>query len=243
MGLQPVSAIPQCPQQCTDESRYPAAGWLAFITLPNVSHWGHKCSFYRTRAGCGCSPFHRRLLPRLVWVLVLVLRVNMGWWLSVCVCVGPRCLWWWCRGGAGAAAAGVLASDYLCVLWRTLHWSLWRDRKQQMQSSIKKSLRRMSPSLHWQWQIPVWWLMCGALTLARGGTPLYWGRSRGAWGWPLMWRWGSDVLSRGRNLWAVVVLVWGTCKWEEEEMTACQRHNFRHMWQTIDKAELKSNKY
>lgn len=42
--------------------------------------------------------------------------------------------------------------------------------------------------------------------------PLYWGRSSG--GWPLMWRWGSDVLSRGRNLWAAAVLVWGSCSQE-----------------------------
>lgn len=47
---------------------------------------------------------------------------------------------------------------------------------------------------------PVCWMLWGALTLARGGTPLYWGRSIGAWGRVLLWRWGSDVLSRGRNL-------------------------------------------
>lgn len=64
--------------------------------------------------------------------------------------------------------------------------------------------------------LPVCWLLCGALSLARGGTPLYWGRRMGAW--PLLWRWGSDVLSRGRNLWAVVVLVWGSCKPEKEEI-------------------------
>lgn len=176
---------------------------------------GRSVCFIRLEVGVGA--LHCKV--RLVWVLVQGLKVNMGWWLSVCVCAGPRCQWWWCRGGAVAAADGVLASGYLCVLWRTLHLSLWRDRKQQRQSPIKKTVKEerhyQSPGM---WQIPVCWLMCGALTLARGGTPLYWGRSMGTWGWPLMWRWGSDVLSRGRNLWAVVVLVWGTCKWEEEEM-------------------------
>lgn len=30
--------------------------------------------------------------------------------------------------------------------------------------------------------LPVCWLLWGGLTLARGGTPRYWGRSIGAWG-------------------------------------------------------------
>lgn len=44
---------------------------------------------------------------------------------------------------------------------------------------------------------PVGWLTRGALTLGMGGTALYWWRCTGAC--LLMWRWGSEVLSRGRN--------------------------------------------
>lgn len=88
--------------------------------------------------------------------------------------------------------------------------------------------------------------MWGGRTLVRGGAALQWGRSMGAWG-PLMWRWGSDVLSRGRNLWAVVVLAWGSWKIKEKDSflyfldyKSQLRPNF---WKKKKKRDLYSEKY
>lgn len=198
---------------------------------PQHYHSGATTTFYWGRG----SPLQAQLV--LVSVLVLGVMASVS---SVSACaLGTHA-----RGGDVEEGLGLpkLGPSLQVIHVGCRGLCIWAYGKREKNKYSVQWSREMKEKCHRVLEgsdrsLPVCRLLWGGLTLARGGTPRYWGRSMGAWGWPLMWRWGSDVLSRGRNLWAVLVLVWGSCKMKKINQLIIHRdisvirHCSQDLWQ------------